>query len=74
MGLTKDTPTVTILVDNTEVITRIQSRLPSISIIRRLAPKYDLRAEAIHLASSILPFLITWQWIKAHQDDVKYLT
>lgn len=69
-GLMAEISTVTILVDNTEIMFRIQDRLPSISIRYHLAPEYDLWAEEIHL-SSALPFSIKMQWVKAHQDDVK---
>ena len=57
--LTNDIPHVTILVDNKEVITRIQYGLPSLNIKRHLALEYNLWAESLHLANT-LPFPIKW--------------
>ena len=44
--------------------------LPNLSIKHHLAPEYDLWAEAITLATQ-LPFKVTWQWVKSHQDTQK---
>ena len=65
-----DTPPVTILIDNKEVIQRMQAGLPSLGIKKHLVPEYDLWAEAIELTNT-LPFTIKWQWVKAHQDTQK---
>jgi len=64
------TPPVTILVDNKEVIDRMTSGLPGLSIKNHLVPDYDLWAEAIALVNT-LPFPVHWKWVKAHQDTQK---
>lgn len=58
-NLTNDIPPVTILVDNKEVITYIQSGMPCLSIKIHLAHMYGLWAEALHLTNT-LPFPIQW--------------
>ena len=56
-NLTHDIPPVTILVDNKEVITRMQNGMPGLGIQKHLVPEYDLWAESIHL-THILPYPI----------------
>ena len=69
-GLDESTPPVTIHIDNKEKISRMDAGLPGLSIKAHLVPEYDLWAEAIHLTDT-LPFPVSWQWVKAHQDTDK---
>ena len=61
-------PTLTIYIDNSEVVRRGQTKVPRLGIKQQLVLDYDLWATTEQILNA-LPGTIKWKWVKGHQEQ-----
>ena len=59
-------PTLTIYIDNSEVVRRGKTAVPRLGIKQQLVLDYDLWATTERIITAI-PCIINWKWVKGHQ-------